>query len=244
MDRRDFVRLGAVAGAMAVRGKPLAAETRRPSRKTADAARCRPPFFRCPVRARGGDALRPSGGDGGGTDDRAIHHAAVSGSHRGSESEWSSAAPRARDQSRRALDRRFAGSGAEGGQSARAPARHSDSAQGQHRYRRPDDHDGRLIGARGIHSAPGRVHRRRSSARPARFSSARRISANGRTSGRRTRRAVGADAAGRRRIRTCSTEIHADPARDLVEQSRQTYRRSQLGPRPMDRSFARRPQTE
>ena len=33
MDRRDFVRLGAVAGALAVRGKPLAAEHGRERRR-------------------------------------------------------------------------------------------------------------------------------------------------------------------------------------------------------------------
>ena len=48
MDRRDFVRLGAIAGAVAVRGKPLAAETLT-GREVSDALRTRrrpsvPPF--------------------------------------------------------------------------------------------------------------------------------------------------------------------------------------------------------
>ena len=69
------------------------------------------------------------------------------------------------------LNRRRAVDGARGrfeaartGRRARAAARHSDPAQGQHRHRRPDADDGRLVRARGQPAAT-RFHRRGQAAR-------------------------------------------------------------------------------
>ena len=94
-----------------------------------------------------------------------------------------------------------------------------------------------LVGAK---PAARRVRRASACARRARSSSARRTSASGRTSARRTRRAAGAGAAARRRTRTSSTAIRAARAPARAPPSRRTSARSPSAPRRTARSCARR----
>ena len=87
----------------------------------------------------------------------------------------------------------------------------------------------RLAGAGRRHAAKGRVRRRRGSARLAQSSSGRRISASGRTSARPTRRAAGADAAGRRRTRMPSIATHRVRARGPAPPSPRISRAAAVG---------------
>ena len=160
MDRRDFVRLGAVAGALTLRGKPLSAEIitgeERAGPRSADQSES---FIERAVCARGNYSRGSSGGDGVRTDDGAVDNAAVHRSNPGTGSHGPDTSRSTRDKPRRIVDCRRSRSRAEGRQSARTPARNSDSDQGQHRHRRPDDDDGRVVRSRRIDRAPGRHHR-------------------------------------------------------------------------------------
>ena len=96
-----------------------------------------------------------------------------------------------------------------GARAARPAARHPDPAQGQHRHRRPDDHDRRLAGAGRLDPARDAVRRRpaaRGRRRPARQGEPERV---GQLPLDALARAAGARAAGRAATRTRSTAARA-----------------------------------
>ena len=153
------------------------------------------------------------------------------------------AQPGARDQPRRACDRRPARRRAEGQGAARAAPRHPGADQGQRRHRRPDDDDRRLAGARGLDSGEGLVRRApapRGGRRHPRQDQPERVGQLPIDAlDERLERAVAASAG----IRTRSTATRRARAPGRAPPSRPASRPSPSAPRPTARSCRRRTTT-
>ena len=154
--RRTLFRYGALGGAAAAaggfpaRGSLLDSAARSARRRR--------------LRARRGDDRRPRTAHEVGRRHRALARRKVHGEDRGPRPQGAGAARGPRDQPRRPRDRRPARRRAQGRQSARSAPRNPGPAEGQHRDRRPDEHDGGIAGApRGY--ALGRRLPRREAAR-------------------------------------------------------------------------------